>query len=481
MALGRPGAAGAEAAAEHLVQRGRAPLDVRGEDGFLPLHLACMNGYEQVVALLLHKGGARPGAGAGAGAEEGGLTPLLCACRSGYDMIVSMLVRAGVDVNAGLDGGGRTSLQFAASRCSVDVVRALVEAGASPDETDHEGRTPLHFAASDGQPETLAYVMGLGSLDLNAQTSPLPSPSTTLEREGGLSALTPLHMACLHGRADNARALLQGGAEPYPLCSQGRTPFACAVDRGFEGVVEVLLGLGVHPVPPLNPSPNPPPTPAPAPASSLEREGKVANSCGGAATIHAPPPTAAPLPAPAPLPGSSPQNHPLLTSVRRGNAPMVRVLLRGGCDPDMPLASGHGPLHVAALHGCSEVARELLQGGACPWAAWNCDRRSPLHVAAGRGARSLCVMEELLPKLSQEEINACDNLGKTPLMTAISSEEVATEAVERVNELNQSVQLGVCGLNCSVHCDPDPDPGPNPSLNTGCDPLVFCVPCLILL
>jgi E3 ubiquitin-protein ligase mind-bomb len=42
---------------------------------------------------------------------------------------------------------GKTALQVAAHQCHVDIVRLLVEAGASLDEADDDGDFALHFAA----------------------------------------------------------------------------------------------------------------------------------------------------------------------------------------------------------------------------------------------------------------------------------------------------------------------------------------------
>lgn len=53
--------------------------------------------------------------------------------------------------------------------------------------------------------------------------------------------LTPLHHACVIGRADIARQLIEGGAWINAADDYGETALHKACTRGWEGLVQLLL------------------------------------------------------------------------------------------------------------------------------------------------------------------------------------------------------------------------------------------------
>ena len=55
------------------------------------------------------------------------------------------------------------ALTWAASQGDLTEVRALVAAGIEPGTADYDGRTPLHLAAAEGQPEVVSYLLALGA------------------------------------------------------------------------------------------------------------------------------------------------------------------------------------------------------------------------------------------------------------------------------------------------------------------------------
>ena len=62
----------------------------------------------------------------------------------------------------------------AASEGDLTEVRALVAAGVEPGTADYDGRTALHLAAAEGQPEVVSYLLALG-----ADPQPLASARRT--------------------------------------------------------------------------------------------------------------------------------------------------------------------------------------------------------------------------------------------------------------------------------------------------------------
>ncbi|KAJ0966369.1 hypothetical protein J5N97_027507 [Dioscorea zingiberensis] len=190
-----------------------ARTDVRGGvEGDTPLHVAAACGDEQMVRLLLAKGGAgtketrnRLGRTAYDAAGEGGHGRLfdmlrlgdgLCAAaRKGEARGVVRLVERGAAVN-GRDGNGWTALMRAGFKGRVEIMKALMDKGAEIDARDDEGYTALHCAAEAGQAEAVELLVKRGA-ELDARTA---------------KGATAMHIAGSLGYVGIARILAQGGA-----------------------------------------------------------------------------------------------------------------------------------------------------------------------------------------------------------------------------------------------------------------------------
>jgi len=113
------------------------------------------------------------------------------------------------------DVGGRTPLSFAAANGELEIVRFLVESGAAPDRGDVQKRTPLFHAALDNHREVVGFLLDRGA-DVNAR-----------DQFGD----TPLIVACAKGHGSTAALLLQRGADPSLKDQEGRN----ARDRAAAG------------------------------------------------------------------------------------------------------------------------------------------------------------------------------------------------------------------------------------------------------
>ena len=82
-------------------------------------------------------------------ADRTGLTPLLSAAQVGFTEGVATLLDRGARVNA-TNASGETALHIAVQRRDITMVRALMAAGANPDQTDNvTGRSARDYATED--------------------------------------------------------------------------------------------------------------------------------------------------------------------------------------------------------------------------------------------------------------------------------------------------------------------------------------------
>jgi ankyrin repeat protein len=128
-------------------------IDLPGQGGWTPLHLAAYAGQVGTTRRLLE-----------AGAQTAVIAenrernfPLHAALAGKGDLqVVRLLLEAGArpDARAGM---GVTPLHLAASRGSIEAITFLVEAGAHPEAMD-DGRTPADLARERGYPEVAVHL-----------------------------------------------------------------------------------------------------------------------------------------------------------------------------------------------------------------------------------------------------------------------------------------------------------------------------------
>jgi ankyrin repeat protein len=122
---------------------------------------------------------------------------------------------------------GATALQIAASMGHIDIMTALLDAGANADAPHKFAKsTALHFAAEMGQPEAVQLLCARGA---NPEAAKI---------QGG----RPLHVAADSNQSEVARVLVTHcKADPNALLLGDTTPLYLAAQKGFIDVVEALL------------------------------------------------------------------------------------------------------------------------------------------------------------------------------------------------------------------------------------------------
>jgi ankyrin repeat protein len=154
-----------------------------------------------------------------------GETPLMRAAISGRAMAVSALFKAGALLET-RDEGGATALLHAVLHGEADCVAMLIRLGSNVDVLDYSGRSCVGIAAAadDGCLEHL--VKGGCKLDS--------------ERAGG----GPLITAVKSALTDNARMLVQAGANVEARDVHGLTALLAAANEGDEELAGMLLDAG---------------------------------------------------------------------------------------------------------------------------------------------------------------------------------------------------------------------------------------------
>ena len=247
------------AIADSLI-RAHADPNIANDFGMTPLSRACTNGSAALVELLL-KAGANPNARIATGE-----TPIMTCASSGNVDAMRLLIARGADVNANEPSQNQDALMWAASERHPNVVRMLVEAGANPRAHTKKGFTALHFAAREGDIESVRQLLAAG-VDINIKSLPDKAETkqdTNPSASGGRSASgtaaaaaaprgpgyqatisegsTPLLVATMRGHVPLALFLLEQGADPNVI-DAGLTPLHWASGTWEGGVANPVYGF----------------------------------------------------------------------------------------------------------------------------------------------------------------------------------------------------------------------------------------------
>jgi hemoglobin len=128
---------------------------------------------------------------------------------------------------------GRTLLHGAAAAGNLTTVELLLRLGAEPDITDAGGHTPLYCLANECKVRGGANVVRA-----------LVEAGASVDARDGVKHCTALHMAARRGNVEVAEALLDCGAGIEARDSLGDTPLRRAVNCDKTDVAALLLARG---------------------------------------------------------------------------------------------------------------------------------------------------------------------------------------------------------------------------------------------
>jgi uncharacterized protein len=229
-----------------LLLRANADTNATNDFGMTPLSQACVNGSAALVESLL-KSGANPNL-----AIATGETPLMTCAKSGNVEAVRTLIAHDAAINAKEPVQNQTAVMWAAAEHHPAVVKALIDANADLQAHSKKGYTALHFAAREGDQESVRLLLAAG-VNVNLRTLPdvadtepgaenlVAGRGRTRVRGGSFyrksastAGYTPLLVATVRGEIPLALFLLDQGADPNIL-DAGFTPlhWASTTWEGF--------------------------------------------------------------------------------------------------------------------------------------------------------------------------------------------------------------------------------------------------------
>ncbi|XP_057309492.1 poly [ADP-ribose] polymerase tankyrase-like isoform X2 [Hydractinia symbiolongicarpus] len=163
--------------------------------------------------------------------NKGTMTALHYAAERGFIDVVKVLIELGasIDLQTGAGKENMTPLGFAAQKGHYDVVKLLVEKGASPDKKMRRSKTALMYACMNGHSQIVAYLLRIG-VNPSAEDS---------------SQNTPIHYAAAYGWYHCVQLLLEGGANADKPNNWRTTPLAVSILKGHMEISELLLSVDV--------------------------------------------------------------------------------------------------------------------------------------------------------------------------------------------------------------------------------------------
>jgi ankyrin len=182
-----------------------------------PMHLAAASGCLTTVQLLHERGASLESC------TKQGIRPLHCAAKQGHLHLVHWLVQSGASVHT-KDAKGRTVLYFGIGSRQEDIVRALLDYGAT---LGTDASRLLELAINKGKKEKALAL-------INVMTVPAECGALLAV---AASQPTPVYF----------NALLRAGATPDAVDAKGYNALHLAAEKGTYAAVELLLPRIAHP------------------------------------------------------------------------------------------------------------------------------------------------------------------------------------------------------------------------------------------
>ncbi|KAM6407204.1 ankyrin repeat and SOCS box protein 3 isoform 1-T3 [Pluvialis apricaria] len=190
-------------------------------EGMCVLHLSALHGSLESIRVLL-EAGADPNE-----VTTEATTALFLAVENEHADIVKFLLQHGANVEGPHSWSGWNSLHQASFQGCTEMMKILMDKGASKECKDDFGITPLFVAAQYGKLESLSLLVSHGA-DVNCQAK---------------DRATPLLIAAQEGHTECVELLLSKGADPNLYCNEDnwQLPIHAAAEMGHKKILELLI------------------------------------------------------------------------------------------------------------------------------------------------------------------------------------------------------------------------------------------------
>ncbi|MGL4803194.1 MAG: ankyrin repeat domain-containing protein [Cetobacterium sp.] len=204
---------------EYLINYG-ASINVQNIHGYTPLLIASINGHTKVVETLLKYGIENIDA-----QDNTSDTALTSAIKNKFTNIIELLSSYGANFNA-KDNDGYTLLELALLSDSYDIIKLLFKYGKHNLEIKNKHKGSLILKASFyGDYEIVKYLLEIGA-----------TPN-----EKSISGTTPLMVASLGGFSKIVNLLIEYNANINEQTQTGETALILAIEENHLEVVKILL------------------------------------------------------------------------------------------------------------------------------------------------------------------------------------------------------------------------------------------------
>ena len=215
---------GCTEAVEFLLKVGADPSH-RNAIGTSVLGLASETGSTKKAKLLIDTG-------ASINSSSPKMTPLMLACKEGHEDTVHLLLQSGADPNLQTDTGLTALLSVDYNDCrSLAIVRSLLEAGAAVNTQNSKGWSSLAAACKYSCYKIAELLIQYGA-DVQLST---------------VNRYTPLMIACQAKHDDIAALLLKSHADPNLQNNKNQTALMLACKMQLAKTVSLLLSSGADP------------------------------------------------------------------------------------------------------------------------------------------------------------------------------------------------------------------------------------------
>ncbi|KAM9624367.1 ankyrin repeat domain-containing protein 27 isoform 2-T4 [Morphnus guianensis] len=384
----------------------------------------------------------------------------LCYCDKCEKLVSGKLNDPSIITPFSRDDRGYTPLHIAAICGQTSLVDLLVAKGAIVNATDYHGSTPLHLACQKGY-QNVTCVKALVYYDVHSCRLDI----------GNEKGDTPLHIAARWGYQGIIEVLLQNGANPEIQNRMKETSLQCALNSKILSLMELNYLTFER-----GQSASESPLRSPQHSTETFSRGSSISSLSSASTDIRQ----------EEVKNSNKEVEKLLRAVADGDLEMVRYLLEwmeedlededdtastskpefchplcqcpkcgpaqkkfarisaNGLGVNVSNQDGFTPLHMAALHGHSELVCLLLKHGASI-SAKNAKHAVPLHLACQKGHFQVvkCLMDY------NAKQNKKDIYGNTPLIYACLNGQYETTAL--LLQHGASVNISNAKGNTALH------------------------------